>query len=887
MAGELLVHPAVESSDCPTTEVMSSTLSGIESCVFSTVGNPGKTVRSGSQLYSCDALVTKVTGSFQAETDSSTAHGELLGDLQPEYVASCQALSLAWHPIRKTLVVGWETGHLRLWNGEKDFVSMVSPHSTPVLVLKWSKMGGRLVSVDANGLMVGWRLDSRCQLLSVYKVTLPSIPCEAVFRVSRPGPDLTGLARRAVAGDQVALDIFSAWRPRTAGRQVSVHQDNMAVYVATAQGVIMYVNETGKCQEVLQYSGRIEKLLYHDTEDGLVVVGMGQNLSYYSAESDGSLNEVTTVKLSGSGNAIVWAGSGVLACTVSDTTVRCWEPSSGETYTLSAQLPDVTAQTITCLAYSSNKGVLCGCTTVGNVVFWRHTAAGWDPLPPAKVQGVAKTCTWGGSMLAVNSSSATYIMKEHNLCAAYYRGMSAVQVSASQLIVQSAGETAELNTDLQVFGVCLSREHAAVWSNRTMAVYTVAPLSTINAIGSFGCQVDSAVLYEQSLVVASTSKLQVHTLQGTVKQTLDCDGQAISLSLTGHFLTVATINGILHMWDLSRREAKIHGKAKDLVDSISDFAEVMCARTNATGTRVALSVAGANLLPLPKIYVWDMETDSMLCHSFSAQESEVSRFVVNLYWDCEEPRLLVCETRRPTTQAHSASVLRKVINQHPSSILVSLITSSEHGLLIQDTRSMSQEFVSLVAVDTPNYIVPEQTFQSAVEKILMRDFEGLENCDAATRSAVIKFSFSLIIGDIDHAFKAIHNIHSVAVWSSLARMCVKAQRLDVARICLGNMKDTRGVAALRQAEQLPEPEARVAALAVHLGMLEEAEKLYAVCGRWDLLNRLLQAQGKWRDAVKLAEEKDRIHVRHTCHWYGKHLESQGDLERAAEIVQTS
>lgn len=45
------------------------------------------------------------------------------------------------------------------------------------------------------------------------------------------------------------------------------------------------------------------------------------------------------------------------------------------------------------------------------------------------------------------------------------------------------------------------------------------------------------------------------------------------------------------------------------------------------------------------------------------------------------------------------------------------------------------------------------------DKVLMRDFEGLENCDAATRSAVIKFSFSLIIGDIDHAFKAIHNIH--------------------------------------------------------------------------------------------------------------------------------
>lgn len=65
------------------------------------------------------------------------------------------------------------------------------------------------------------------------------------------------------------------------------------------------------------------------------------------------------VKLSssGSGSVVVWAGSGTLACTVSDTTVRCWEPHSGETYALSAQLPDLTAQTITCLAYSSNKGI--------------------------------------------------------------------------------------------------------------------------------------------------------------------------------------------------------------------------------------------------------------------------------------------------------------------------------------------------------------------------------------------------------------------------------------------------------------------------------------------------------------------------------------------------
>lgn len=53
----------------------------------------------------------------------------------------------------------------------------------------------------------------------------------------------------------------------------------------------------------------------------------------------------------------------------------------------------------------------------------------------------------------------------------------------------------------------------------------------------------------------------------------------------------------------------------------------------------------------------------------------------------------------------------------------------------------------------------------------------------------------------------------------MARMCVKTQRLDVAKVCLGNMGHARGARALREAEQEPELEARVAMLAIQLGML--------------------------------------------------------------------
>ena len=50
-------------------------------------------------------------------------------------------------------------------------------------------------------------------------------------------------------------------------------------------------------------------------------------------------------------------------------------------------------------------------------------------------------------------------------------------------------------------------------------------------------------------------------------------------------------------------------------------------------------------------------------------------------------------------------------------------------------------------------------------------------------------------------------------------MCVRTQRLDVAAVCLGNMGNAVAAKALREAQSIPEPEARVAVLAIHLKML--------------------------------------------------------------------
>lgn len=79
----------------------------------------------------------------------------------------------------------------------------------------------------------------------------------------------------------------------------------------------------------------------------------------------------------------------------------------------------------------------------------------------------------------------------------------------------------------------------------------------------------------------------------------------------------------------------------------------------------------------------------------------------------------------------------------------------------------------------------------------------------------------MIAGNMDAAFKAIKLVQNVGVWNSLAKMCVKTRRLDVAGVCLGHMANARAARAVRLAvndDSLP-IEAKLAVLAIQLGML--------------------------------------------------------------------
>lgn len=166
----------------------------------------------------------------------------------------------------------------------------------------------------------------------------------------------------------------------------------------------------------------------------------------------------------------------------------------------------------------------------------------------------------------------------------------------------------------------------------------------------------------------------------------------------------------------------------------------------------------------------------------------------------------------------------------------------------------------------------------------LRAFEGMGKVDAAQRKALLEFSYHVAMGAMDAAYDAVRVLENPSVWVNMAKMCVRSRRVDVAETALANMGHVRGLRAVRQAAATErDPLVVVAQVALQLGMLSDAAMLYKQCNRWDLLNSLYQAAGKWKEALNIAQRYDRIHLHSTHYKYGQALERAQDVEGA--IVQ--
>ncbi|XP_040922911.1 intraflagellar transport protein 140 homolog [Toxotes jaculatrix] len=862
-----------------------------------------------------------------------------------------QPTVLRWHPTKPVLALGWENGEVvLLTHPSGDQTVLPSTHTACITLLEWSSSGSRLVTGDQTGTLAVWKVDARGRLqgnhLVKHDYSKPLTCC--IFKPASPGDDVAMLARASVNGDQSALDMFS-WKgaPLKMGPQEGLAfyvstADGKVHSVDEHCKTSPFLSVEGAIKKLCYLEKR--EVLAVITETLMLS-------QYTLGPEGGAQEfmKVKLSSKTGQNVDIAWTESSLLITATGEQVIRLWDLERDDNYVLSLDETHgfERGEMINCVSYCAGKEILAAGTSHGRIAIWRmvaqprsskgDTKAQWKLQTPTEIEGNVSQLQWGSSLnlLAANNSNTVLILCEHVMSAHFSQQVAAVQLSPTQLSVTqfTTGVHLALQCDIHIKGVCVTKDSVTVWSGKRVTVYELSG-TVLRNTGSFPCDSHVVAVHDENLYTVEPNRVQIRTPQGTVKQLLNfskAEGNPMLLSVCQSYLVVGTDTAHIRVFDLSRRDAKAHCSAKNLAEQIANLGALRSVKCNANGSQVSILISQVNGRPDHKVYFYDVEMDTVTHFDFftgrpssgisHAEDGERQQFQgtelsgrcpVSHFWDESEPRLFVCETVPISSESSSTSYMDMV-----DVSVVTLFCTQEHGLLLQDCYPKPAGLQALLALDVPYYYfsckpgerdpgLPEvsattsepsdQTQPSRgasailphmVSRRALRDFVGLENCEKATRDAMLNFSFYLTIGDMDEAFKSIKLIKSKAVWENMARMCVKTCRLDVARVCLGNMGNARAVRALKEAEAEPEPEARVAMLAIQLGMLEDAEKLYKCCQRYDLLNNFYQASGQWQQALETAEIHDRIHLRTTYYNYAKYLESMGDKTLALAYYEKS
>eukprot|EP00064_Thunnus_orientalis_P004559 superscaffoldBa00000416_g4571 len=621
------------------------------------------------------------------------------------------------------------------------------------------------------------------------------------------------LARASVSGDESALDMFS-WKgaPLKMGPQ-----EGLAFYVSTAHGKVHSVDEHGKTSTLLSVEGAIKKLFYLEKREALAVITETMMLSQYTLGREGVAQEFMKVKLSsksGQNTDIVWTENSLLITATGEQLIRLWDLERDDNYVLSLDetLGFERGEMINCVSYCAGKEILAAGTNHGRIAMWKmvvqpdssrgDTKAQWKLQTPTETEGNVTQLQWGSTLnlLAANNSNTVLILCEHVMSAHFSQQVAAVQLTPTQLSIThfTTGVHLALQSDSHIKGVCVTKDSVTVWSGKQITVYELSG-TVLRNTGSFACDSHVVAVHGENLYTVEPNRVQIRTPQGTVKQLLTfskAEGNPVLLSVCQSYLVVGTDTAHVRVFDLTRRDAKAHCSAKNLADQIANLGALRSVKCNANGSQISILISQLNGRPDQKVYFYDVEMDTVTHFDFfigrpssgisQPEDSERQQFQgtelsgrcpVSHFWDESEPRLFVCETVPVGSESSLTSYLDTV-----DVSVVTLFCTQEHGLLLQDCYPKPSGLQSLLALDVPYYYfsckpgegdpglaeaalaptnhtqMPKGSiaqFPHMVSRRALRDFVGLENCEKATRDAMLNFSFYLTIGDMDEAFKSI------------------------------------------------------------------------------------------------------------------------------------
>lgn len=407
--------------------------------------------------------------------------------------------------------------------------------------------------------------------------------------------------------------------------------------------------------------------------------------------------------------------------TSGDLTVRIWDIDTNDNYILPITLKQYSSEDrghqvsemFTCLAFSKAKQTLCAGTNVGRIYFWSKKQSKsnhdnleetWDLNNINSVSGTIKQIIWSSAtlrlpLLSVNCVTKVYIMKEQSLCTCFSEKIWATQKNANEILLETVDANFVLRLDMQVTDMSINEHHIAftngrvieihesIWKNNNLLEFKEkkddTPKLNTKLISTFNCDNESLLVYKRNVITLFINGVTIRSLNGIIEASISAvssEGEPIGMDVCGNYLTIFTLDGFLKIYDLSEREPKMITAVRNLYDMCNDFGEIIQAKINSAGNKVALTLAATNLIPDGKLYVWDIENDNMMMYDFKKnsnhqiyeyddyEETETKRSLdaeengddtkvvfdkicmgripLFLYWDFKDPRLLVCDAKR-------------------------------------------------------------------------------------------------------------------------------------------------------------------------------------------------------------------------------------------------
>jgi intraflagellar transport protein 140 len=439
----------------------------------------------------------------------------------------------------------------------------------------------------------------------------------------------------------------------------------------------------------------------------------------------------------------------------------------------------------------------------------------------------------------------------------------------------------------------------------------------LSKINTLNIKSNLLALNEDSIIVGNSKFLDIYSYEGELKNKINIDPNGIfgdmqSFNPINKFLLVCTANNYFGIFDISRRTIKQITMFRRFENNGESLGEIRDASINSKGNFVLFvsdTMANSDVrIPNTKFHLFDVEMDS-----FSDFEISPNRIPIEIIWDINDYRLFGIyteyakeEVKDSDKDEHFGQTLNTPSNLNPTQAYSSqenettwvgseftlFFYTSEYGILKQESHKINKDIQGVFALSIPSlwFIVSKTNSNNRDSSLIEKKFqffEGLEKIDENVKLSLIEFSIFMSCGKLDEAYKIVKNIKSTLVWENMAAICIKTKRLDVLEICLSNMRFTRGIKALRESKHEKDVEVRLALVAMHLGMIEEAKTLLQSVGRWEVLSRFYISIGDYEKAIQITKTYDRIDLQNTYYRIAEHYERIKIFEKAIEYYKLS